>query len=110
MFVFLLFTDPAPTGIYPLSLHAALPIFQVTVPPDSLPPPSADTNEIPAGTGSVNVTPVAPDGPLIVTTIVYTTSFPAETGSGESVFVTERSATGVTSVSSESLLFPPEES
>ena len=46
------------------------PRFQVTVPPDSTPPASAETNEVPAGTGSETVTPVAAGGPSLWATIV----------------------------------------
>src|SRR5438093_353956 len=50
--------------------EARPPIVQVTVPPDSAPPASAETKEVPAGTGSVMVTPVAAEGPALWATIV----------------------------------------
>src|SRR5438876_70411 len=35
------------------------PMFQVTTPEDSVPPPVADTKDVPAGSGSRRTTPVA---------------------------------------------------
>ena len=35
---------------------AISPRFQVTVPADSVPPPDAETNEVPAGSGSAKTT------------------------------------------------------
>ncbi len=49
---------------------ASAPIDQVTVPKDRLPPLSAETKEVPAGSGSLTVTPVASEGPLLLTPIV----------------------------------------
>ena len=65
---------------------AIVPRFHVTVPAASTPPPSADTNEVPAGTASVTTVLVAPEGPAFATTSVYVTFWPASTGSAESVF------------------------
>src|SRR6185437_8990460 len=49
---------------------ASPPRVQVTVPADSEPPASAETKEVPAGTGSEMLTPVAADGPSLWATIV----------------------------------------
>jgi hypothetical protein len=54
---------------------------------------------------SVRLTPLALDGPLLVTTIVYVTSLPSSTGSAESAFTSDKSAAGLTMVSSTSTLF-----
>ena len=45
------------------------PTDQVTTPAESTPPPVADTNVVPAGIGSVTVTPVASEGPALPTVI-----------------------------------------
>ena len=50
-----------------------LPILHVTVPPASLQVPwldVAETKLVPAGKGSVKITPVAVPGPLLVTIMV----------------------------------------
>src|SRR5690348_672412 len=52
----------------------------------------ADTNVVLAGTASVTVTDCASLGPLFTKLMVYVRLLPAITGSGESVFVTARSA------------------
>ena len=46
---------------------AIVPRFHATTPPDIVPPPVADTNEVPAGIGSLITTPLAPFGPRLVT-------------------------------------------
>ena len=51
-----------------------------------------ETNVVFAGVASVRTTLVAVSGPSLSMTIVYVMFEPAVTGSGESVFVTERSA------------------
>ena len=51
---------------WPMPPSARVPRFQVTVPAASTPPPSAETNEVPAGTASVTTTFVASDGPSFV--------------------------------------------
>src|SRR5688572_11402724 len=89
-----------------LAPGARLPRLQVTVPPPS--PLAggvqvpwlgvADVNVTPAGRLSVTTTPAAVDGPALVTVTVYVSVPFASTGSGESVFVTERSACGVTMI------------
>jgi hypothetical protein len=89
-----------------LAPFARSPRFHVTVPADSDPPLSAETNEVPPGNGSVSTVLVAVEGPLFVTTMVYVTWLPAVTGSGLSPLVTERSALGCTVVPALSLLFP----
>src|SRR6185436_14584053 len=43
---------------------ARLPMFQVTTPAASVPPPVADTNDVFAGTVSLITTPVAPAFPV----------------------------------------------
>src|SRR5881296_46307 len=65
---------------------ARLPMFQVTTPAASVPPPVADTNEVLTGMASVITTPVAFAVPLFEYEIVYVMLLPAFTGSGESVF------------------------
>ena len=55
---------------------------------------ATETNVVPAGTGSATVTPVAPFGPLFVTTIVQVTWLPTVTGFGAPVFVIARSIFG----------------
>ena len=52
----------------------------------------AETKLTPLGRSSVTTTPVAASGPALATLIVYVSAPPAATGSGESVFVSERSA------------------
>ena len=61
---------------------------------------------VPPGSVSVTLTLVAVLGPLFVTVRVYVNVAPAVTGSGESVFVIERSDEAVTVVLSLSLLLP----
>lgn len=51
-----------------------------------------ETNVVLVGVASVRTTLVAVSGPSLSMTIVYVMFEPAATGSGESVFVTERSA------------------
>jgi hypothetical protein len=58
----------------------------------------ADWNVTPLGSVSVTVTPAALEGPALWTASVYVNSCPEDTGSGESDFVIERSATGSTVV------------
>jgi hypothetical protein len=58
----------------------------------------AETNDVPAGSGSLTVTLDASDGPLLVTPIVYVRFVPAVTGSGESDLATARSAEAATVV------------
>ncbi len=53
-----------------------------------------ETRVVPFGSGSVTPTFTAIAGPLFVTTTVYVTLPPLTTGSGASVFDTERSAPG----------------
>ena len=53
-----------------LAPFASAPTLQVATPPDSVPPPSADTNDVPAGIGSVTTTPVESEGPSFATTSV----------------------------------------
>src|SRR5437764_198181 len=66
----------------------------------------AETNVVPLASGSVSVTPDAPDGPLFATPIVYVRSVPEVTGSGVSVLVTARSAVVVTVVVAAAELLP----
>src|SRR5438105_428038 len=46
---------------------AMVPSDQVTVPAENVPPPVAETNELPVGVGSVIVTACASDGPPFAT-------------------------------------------
>lgn len=72
------------------------PMLQVTVAvPVQVPLVEvAETNSVPVGNASVTVTPVAVDGPLLVTVKVYVTSSPARAGLGEAVLVIATSARG----------------
>ena len=81
------------------------PRFHVTVPPDAVPPLSAETNVVPFGTGSLTTTPVAFDGPEFWTAIAYVRSVPAPAGSDASDFDTLRSAATFTAVGSVSESF-----
>jgi hypothetical protein len=65
----------------------------------------AETNVTPVGTASVKVTPVAGDGPLLVTIRVYVRLLPIPTGLGEAVLVTARSAEDVAVTLVEAVLF-----
>src|SRR4051794_15650542 len=74
-----------------------LPSWQLTTPPTPVQVPAelaTDTNVVPAGTGSATVTPVAPFGPLFVTTIVQVTWLPRVAGFGVPVLVIWRSTLG----------------
>src|SRR5712691_8099223 len=75
---------------------AMLPSWQLTAaPPVQVPCEVAtETNVVPAGTGSATVTPVAPFGPLLVTTIVQVTWLPRVAGFGVPVLVIWRSTLG----------------
>ena len=84
-----------------------VPRAHATVPPDSVPPPVAETKVVPAGTGSEMATLDASEGPALETPIVYVRSVPAVTGSTESVFVMERSALVATAVGSVAESFVP---
>src|SRR5712691_3206652 len=68
------------------------PMFQVTTPPASVPPPVAETNVVFAGMVSAITTPVALAFPVFEYEIVYVMLLPAATGSGASVF--DRLSTG----------------
>jgi hypothetical protein len=54
--------------------------------------PVIDTNVVPVGSVSLSCTVCASLGPLLTTAIVYVRFVPARIGSGESTFVTARSA------------------
>ena len=76
-----------------------VPMLQtMVVDPEHVAPCEAfvDTSDTPGGRTSVTTTPVATDGPELVTITVYVMLFPNKTGSGETVLVTERSETGFT--------------
>ena len=64
----------------------------VIVPAQVQPVPVAETRLAPAGIRSVTVTDAASDGPALDTFSVYVTGRPAQTGSGASACVMERSA------------------
>jgi hypothetical protein len=80
----------------------ALAVVHVTVPPepaagvvhDQPPGDAIDTNVVPAGNVSLRLTDTAGSGPMLLAVIVYVRLDPGVTGSGESVFVTARSAIG----------------
>src|SRR2546422_4253490 len=63
----LVMTVPFASGLFTLTTSCAVeeapvlsaPMFQVTTPPESEPPPVADTNVVFAGTASQTTTPVA---------------------------------------------------
>ena len=78
-----------------------LPMAQVTIAPERAHPVDADRNVTPDGKRSVSTTPVASNGPLSLTIIVYAKSFPTKAGSGESDSSTDKSVTATekTSVS-----------
>jgi hypothetical protein len=85
-----------------------VPSEHVTVPADCEQLPwdgVAELNVTPDGSVSVTVTPAAPEGPALLMPSVYVSCWPEETGSGESDFVIERSATGSTVVVALALLF-----
>ena len=71
-----------------------VPILQVMMLPTGVAQPV--TSVTPAGSVSVNTTPVAVDGPRLVTVMEYVSTLPALTGSGESAMSTPRSAAGLT--------------
>src|SRR5690349_23351236 len=96
---------PDPELMVPRS-HRAMPFSLVQDPCPAL----ADTNVVPAGTRLVTTTAVAAEGPRFVTVIAYVTALLIATGSGESLSVTARSATTVTTVTMEDALFVPTES
>jgi hypothetical protein len=79
--------------------------FHVTVPAEWVPPPVAETNVVPAGTGSETETPDASEGPALWTTMVYERLVPAVTGSVSAVLTTDTSARTWTVVASVALLF-----
>ena len=68
-------------------MTAAAPIAHDAVPGDDPP-----TIVIPTGTGIVNVTAVAADGPLLATDTVYVTPCPTNVDSGTAVAATDTSA------------------
>ena len=68
--------------------------------------PVSDTAVVFAGSVSVRTTLVAPLGPALLTTCVYVMLFPACTGTGLGVFVTETSAVLATGTLTAALLFP----
>jgi hypothetical protein len=103
-----------------ISLAAIEDFVNVTVP---VPPAAGDvmaqptplitialTNVVLAGAASVKVTLTALLGPLLVSVIVYVRFDPAITGSGESVLVMARSASGVSVSVSVAVLLPGAES
>src|SRR3989442_5455216 len=83
-------TVPFASGLFPLTTSctepvppaARVPRFQVTTPPDSVPPAVADTNDVLAGSVSRTTTPVASAVPLLVYVSWYVRFAPAPTGSG----------------------------
>ncbi|MNV17982.1 hypothetical protein D3C71_1087890 [compost metagenome] len=78
-----------------LLLNGILPNVQSTTPAAWLQVPAVvatSTNVEPTGSVSVSVTPVAPLGPLLSMRSVYVKMPPAGPGSGESAWLTTRSA------------------
>src|SRR5438128_1365415 len=75
---------------------ARLPRPQLMKPLDWLQPLEAETKSTFGGKRSVNVTPVASEGPALCTVIVYVTSLLSRTGLGAANAVTDRSAIGPT--------------
>ena len=82
------------------STHVTVPLECEQVPCEGV----AESYVTPAGSVSVSWTPVAPSGPELWAVRVYVRSWPASTGSGESVFVSDRLATGSTVVDALALL------
>jgi hypothetical protein len=76
---------------------ATVPTAQVTVCPFAPQPASTDTKTSPEPRVSVSVTPVAADGPALLTTMVYDTGSPGR-AAVVPVFVTDRSACGAVAV------------
>jgi hypothetical protein len=75
----------APAAMFPMSqVRIAPPVHEPCV-------EEADTNVLPAGIGSVTVTPVSAPGPLLVTTIVHVMFPGSVTVLGEPDFVIARS-------------------
>ena len=70
----------------------------------------AESNVTPAGSVSVTVTPVAPEGPELLMPSVYVSCWPWTTGSGESDLVSDRFADGSTVVAALAELFAELES
>jgi hypothetical protein len=103
--VALLLSVPAAVGVIMMVTvavppFAIFPILQFTiVVPVHVPWLAVDeTNVTPVGTVSVIVTLLTLLGPLFVTVTVYVRFCPTSTGSGESVFVMDRLADGLTVV------------
>ena len=92
---------PAPFASAPRShVTVAVPLHEPTVVLD-------ETNVTPAGSTSVTVTPAAASGPWFATASVHVNGDPTVTGSGESDFAIDRSASrGLTVVVIVELLFP----
>src|SRR5689334_4957721 len=90
-----------PFAIVP-SVHPTVPVDCEQVPCDGV----AESNDTPAGRLSVTWTLVALEGPALCAVSVYVSSWPAGTGSGESVLVSERSAAGLTIVPAVAELSP----
>ena len=81
---------PAPFASVPRShVTVAVPLHEPTVVLD-------ETNVAPDGSTSVTVTPAAASGPWFATASVHVNGDPTVTGSGESVFAIERSASSWT--------------
>src|SRR5258706_54551 len=77
---------------------ASDPIDQVTTPPDSAPPPVADTNVVWTGTVSESTTAVAPEFPVFELAFVEAVVPPVATGSGPAAPATFRTGAEVTVV------------
>ncbi len=87
---------------------AIVPIEQSTETPDLKQLPcvvETETNVTFAGRVSLTATPLVADGPALWTPSVYVSCWPVWIGSGESVFVSSRSAAGSTVVDALAELF-----
>jgi hypothetical protein len=113
--VAVLFKMPAEEGVVTVSVALAAaplasePIEQVTIPPASAQAPWLAvvlSKLIPLGRVSVSVTPVAPDGPLLVTVSVYVSVLSTCTGLGEAEPVIPRSAEAALAATSNTVPHP----
>ena len=87
-----------------VSPGSSVPTAHVTVPTACVQPADAETNVVPAGSASVMVTPVAVDGPPLVTDNVYV-KFEFPTTFAGAFFTTLTSAEGVVGSVVVSVLF-----
>jgi hypothetical protein len=93
--------DP-PAGIYADSNRLPVPLLFPAAPPANI---AVQFPVVPAGKGSLTVTPAALLGPWLATVTTYVTLVPGEYFVIESVLVIERSALALTAVFGTALLF-----